>query len=68
MEQYLAEVLVRRGVVAPERLTEVIEGRKLRFDVVVKEGERTLGLGTHERRVIDLDAHAGGVRGTADTT
>jgi fluoroacetyl-CoA thioesterase len=40
------------------RLTEVIDGRKLRFEVVVKEGERTLGVGTHERRVIDLDAHA----------
>jgi hypothetical protein len=24
----------------------------------VKEGERVLGVGTHERRVIDLDAHA----------
>jgi predicted thioesterase len=39
-------------------LTEVIEGRKLRFDVEVREGDRTLGVGTHERRVIDLDAHA----------
>ena len=70
------EVCVKHVGGAPEgarcsvhaRLIEVIEGRKLRFDVVVKEGERTLGLGTHERRVIDLDAHAGGVRGTADTT
>jgi fluoroacetyl-CoA thioesterase len=33
-------------------LTEVIEDRKLRFDVEVKEGERTIGVGTHERRVI----------------
>ena len=27
--------------------------RKLRFDVEVREGERTIGVGTHERRVID---------------
>ena len=33
-------------------LREVIEGRKLRFDVEVTEGERTIGVGTHERRVI----------------
>jgi fluoroacetyl-CoA thioesterase len=31
----------------------VVDGRKLRFDVEVREGERTIGVGTHERRVID---------------
>ncbi len=35
-------------------LREVAEGRKLRFDVEVAEGDRTIGLGTHERRVIDV--------------
>jgi fluoroacetyl-CoA thioesterase len=35
------------------RLREVADGRKLRFDVEVREGERTIGVGTHERRVID---------------
>jgi fluoroacetyl-CoA thioesterase len=40
------------------RLNEVEDGRKLRFGVEVREGERTLGVGTHERRIIDLDAHA----------
>jgi fluoroacetyl-CoA thioesterase len=35
------------------RLQEVVDGRKLRFDVEVREGERTIGVGTHERRVID---------------
>jgi fluoroacetyl-CoA thioesterase len=35
-------------------LREVVDGRKLRFDVEVKEGERTIGVGTHERRVIDV--------------
>ena len=40
------------------RLREIADGRKLRFDVEVTEGERTIGVGTHERRVIDV----GGVR------
>lgn len=39
-------------------LREVEDGRKLRFDVEVTEGDRTIGVGTHERRVIDV----GGVR------
>jgi fluoroacetyl-CoA thioesterase len=34
------------------RLDEVIDDRKLRFAVEVREGERTLGVGTHERRVV----------------
>jgi fluoroacetyl-CoA thioesterase len=33
-------------------LREVVDGRKLRFDVEVAEGERTIGVGTHERRII----------------
>ena len=36
------------------RLNEVIEDRKLRFDVEVTEGDRTIGVGTHERRVIEV--------------
>lgn len=36
------------------RLGEIIDGRKLRFDVEVKEGDRTIGVGTHERRVIEV--------------
>jgi fluoroacetyl-CoA thioesterase len=35
------------------RLREIVDDRKLRFDVEVREGERTLGVGTHERRVIE---------------
>ena len=38
--------------VARARLEEVVDERKLRFDVEVREGERTVGVGTHERRVI----------------
>ena len=40
------------------RLREVADGRKLRFDVEVREGDRTIGVGTHERRAIDIAAHA----------
>jgi fluoroacetyl-CoA thioesterase len=36
------------------RLREVIDERKLRFDVEVREGERTIGVGTHERRVVPV--------------
>jgi fluoroacetyl-CoA thioesterase len=35
-------------------LREVVDDRKLRFDVEVAEGERTLGVGTHERRVVSV--------------
>jgi fluoroacetyl-CoA thioesterase len=37
-------------------LREVEDDRKLRFDVEVREGDRTIGVGTHERRVIDVGA------------
>jgi fluoroacetyl-CoA thioesterase len=35
-------------------LREVVDERKLRFDVEVTEGDRTIGVGTHERRVIEV--------------
>jgi fluoroacetyl-CoA thioesterase len=35
------------------KLREIAEGRKLHFDVEVKDGDRTIGVGTHQRRVID---------------
>ncbi|HWF75394.1 MAG TPA: hypothetical protein VG186_18750 [Solirubrobacteraceae bacterium] len=39
---------------AHARLTEVVDERKLRFSVeVVHQDGRTIGLGTHERRVIE---------------
>jgi len=46
-------------------LREVVDGRKLRFDVEVREGDRTIGVGTHERRMIVVDAHAEAVGGAA---
>ncbi len=39
---------------AHARLVEVVDARKLRFEVEVREGDRTIGVGTHERRVIDV--------------
>jgi fluoroacetyl-CoA thioesterase len=44
---------------AHARLREVVDERKLRFDVEVKEGERTIGVGTHERRVIEIGSVSG---------
>lgn len=40
-------------------LQEVVDGRKLRFHVEVTEGERTIGVGTHERRVIQIGGFQG---------
>lgn len=40
------------------RLLEIADERKLRFEVEVREGERTIGVGTHERRVIDVGSGA----------
>jgi fluoroacetyl-CoA thioesterase len=44
---------------AHAKLREVVDGRKLRFDVEVKEGDRTIGVGTHERRVIQVGSVTG---------
>ena len=38
--------------VARAVLREIVDERKLRFDVEVREGERVIGLGTHERRTV----------------
>lgn len=48
-------------------LREVVDDRKLRFDVEVREGERTIGVGTHERRVIDVAAFGGQAEAEAAT-
>lgn len=37
------------------RLDEIVDGRKFRFSVEVREGDRVLGVGTHERRRIDFN-------------
>lgn len=42
--------------IAKARLNEIVDGRKLRFAVeVAAEDGRTLGVGTHERRIISTD-------------
>lgn len=40
-------------------LTEVVDDRKLFFHVEVREGERTVGVGTHQRRVIQVPGAEG---------
>lgn len=55
------EVCVKHVAAAPQgtrctaraRLEEIVDGRKLRFAVeVVADDGRTIGVGTHERRVV----------------
>jgi fluoroacetyl-CoA thioesterase len=46
---------------AHARLEEIVDGRKLRFAVeVTAQDGRTIGLGTHERRIIDTRAARAG--------
>ncbi|MGH2937309.1 MAG: thioesterase family protein [Solirubrobacterales bacterium] len=57
------EVSVKHVGAAPEGSTckakavlrEVVDGRKLRFEVEVTFEDRVIGVGTHERRVVDID-------------
>ncbi|HEX8855504.1 MAG TPA: hypothetical protein VF752_07870 [Thermoleophilaceae bacterium] len=56
--KHVAAALEGARCVASATLREVVDGRKLRFDVEVRDGERTIGVGTHERRVIDVSSHA----------
>ncbi|GIK77105.1 MAG: thioesterase [Acidobacteria bacterium] len=61
------EVCVRHVAVAAEgstcmaraTLTDVVDDRKLFFDVEVREGDRTIGVGTHQRRVIAVPVAGG---------
>jgi fluoroacetyl-CoA thioesterase len=61
------EVCVKHVAVAREgadctvhaRLEEIVDGRKLRFAVEVRDGERTIGVGTHERRVVERAGFGG---------
>ena len=40
------------SLVVRAALREVVENSRFRFDVEVLEGERTIGVGTHERRAL----------------
>jgi fluoroacetyl-CoA thioesterase len=56
--KHVAGALEGATCTATARITEVVEDRKVHFAVEVKDGERTVGVGTHERRVIDVAGHA----------
>jgi predicted thioesterase len=58
--KHVAGAVEGAGCTAYAELREVVDGRKLRFDVVVREGDRTIGVGTHERRMVDVPGGAGG--------
>jgi predicted thioesterase len=58
------EVCVKHVAPAPKgskctaraRLDEISDGRKLRFSVEVRSADgRTIGVGTHERRMIEVE-------------
>jgi predicted thioesterase len=57
--KHVAAALKGSNCTVKSTLREVVDGRKLRFDVEVTEGEgdamRTIGVGTHERRAIDVN-------------
>ncbi len=49
---------------ARSRLDEVVDGRKLRFAVeVTTQDGRTIGVGTHERRIIPIDGASASASG-----
>src|SRR5947209_1698241 len=50
--KHVAGAIEGARCVARATLREVVDERKYRFDVEVLEGERTIGVGTHERRVV----------------
>ena len=52
--KHVAAALEGSECVVRSTLQEVEDDRKLRFYVEVTEGERTIGVGTHERRVIQV--------------
>lgn len=52
--RHLAATPVGRTVTATAKVTEV-EGRRITFAVEAHDGERQIGLGAHERIVVDLE-------------
>jgi predicted thioesterase len=56
--KHVAAVAEGARCVARVVLREIADERKLRFDVEVLEGERTIGVGTHERRVVAVPPQA----------
>ncbi|HXV23694.1 MAG TPA: hotdog domain-containing protein [Alphaproteobacteria bacterium] len=52
--RHLAATPLGRTVMAKAIVTEV-EGRRIAFSVEAHDGDRLIGEGRHERRLIDLD-------------
>lgn len=52
--KHVAAALEGTDLTVRSVLREVVDGRKLRFEVEVLDGDRTIGIGTHERRVIQV--------------
>ena len=50
--KHVAGAIEGAACVARATLREIADERKWRFDVEVLEGERMLGVGTHERRTV----------------
>lgn len=52
--RHVAAAAEGEGCTARARLEEIVDARKLRFAVeVVAQDGRTIGTGTHERRIVD---------------
>jgi fluoroacetyl-CoA thioesterase len=53
--KHVAAAVEGARCVAHARLDEIVDGRKLRFAVEVTAADdgRTIGVGTHERRIVD---------------
>ncbi len=64
--KHVAGAFTDAPCVAWARLDEVIDGRKFRFSVEVREGDRVLGVGIHERRMIQVPTADSGVAAESD--
>jgi fluoroacetyl-CoA thioesterase len=51
--KHVAAAAEGTGCTVRARLDEIVDDRKLRFAVEVRDGDRTIGVGTHERRMVD---------------
>jgi predicted thioesterase len=50
--KHVAAAVEGSHLIARAVLREIADERKLRFDVEVVDGDRTIGVGTHERRIV----------------
>jgi predicted thioesterase len=57
--KHVAAAAEGTGCTVRARLDEIVDDRKLRFAVEVRDGDRTIGVGTHERRMVDRAGFGG---------